>query len=121
MVFQNILVPVDADGVANDALDEALALAKVSNGHVTALHVVKAGADAPPFLKETLNKAESAGIRAELKLMTGMPGETILSESKNYDLIVMGTAKKKKILANSVAKEVIRAARCPVIVVRAKG
>jgi nucleotide-binding universal stress UspA family protein len=45
----------------------------------------------------------------------------ILEESPNYDLIVMGTLGRSgmsKLLMGSVAERVVRAASCPVMVVR---
>lgn len=123
MSFQKILVPVDGNGVANDALSEAFAMAKLSGGCVTALHVTNRS-DADPAdteaTAEATKKAEAAGVRIKAEIKNGSPSDVILAESKNYDVIIMGTAKKKKILAESVAREVIKSAECPVIVVRSK-
>lgn len=123
MKFQKILVPVDEYGKANDALEQALEMVKLSGGSVTALHVTnREGADPSTEVTtvDASKKAEDAGIQAMTEIRKGTPAEVIIAESKNYDVIVMGTAKKKKILANSVAREVIKSAACPVIVVRSK-
>ncbi len=123
MKFQKILVPVDEYGKANDALEQALEMVKLSGGSVTALHVTnREGADPSSEVTtvDASKKAEDAGIQAMTEIRKGTPAEVIIAESKNYDVIVMGTARKKKILANSVAREVIKSAACPVIVVRSK-
>ncbi|MBR7152486.1 MAG: universal stress protein, partial [Candidatus Methanomethylophilaceae archaeon] len=53
----------------------------------------------------------------------GVPVNVIVDESSNYDVIVMGTLGRtgvSKFLMGSVAEKVVRASRCPVMVVKAK-
>ncbi len=122
MSFQNILVPVDADGYANDAIDEAISLAKLSGGNITAMHVSDKN-DSPDIRKIIdgyVEKIRESGVRAEPSMMEGSPSDVILDRSKHYDIIVMGTSGKKKILVGSVARAVIKNASCPVIVVRSQ-
>lgn len=122
MGFQKILVPVDNDGYADDAVDKALDLAELSGGNIVALHVVNKTDDklTQAAVEKTVEKGKNKGISVETQLVTGSPAEIILEKSKDYDIIVMGTSGKKKILSGSVAKAVIKSASCPVIVVRSQ-
>ena len=68
-----------------------------------------------------MNLAEKEGVAAKLEVKEGTPIKVILEESQNYDLIVMGTLGRtgmSKLLMGSVAERVVRAASCPVMVVR---
>ena len=61
------------------------------------------------------------GINVKIRLEEGIPVKTILELSNEYDLIVMGTLGRtgmSKFLMGSVAERVVRASRCPVLVVR---
>lgn len=120
MGFQKILVPVDIDGYANGAVEEALSLAKLSGGYITVMHVTD-NVDSPASKKaidKVVAKGAEAGIKIETLVLSGSPSDIILEKSKDYDIIVMGTSGKKKILTGSVAKAVIKNASCPVVVVR---
>ena len=69
-----------------------------------------------------MQMAEEAGVKATLEVKEGTPVKVILDESANYDIIVMGTLGRtgmSKLLMGSVAERVVRAASCPVMVVRA--
>jgi len=124
MNFKNILIPVDNDGFAEDAIDKGLELAKLSGGSITALHVsAKAVSDETgerSTIEEVIAKGKEAGIQVSDKIEIGSPAEIIIKESNNYDIIVMGTAGKKRFFVGSVAKEVIKSAACPVIVVKSQ-
>jgi len=122
MGFQKILVPVDIDGYSDGAVAEAMTLAKLSEGYITVLHVTDK-VDSP-LAKKAVDKViadgKEANIRVEPLMLNGSPSEIILEKSKEYDIIVMGTSGKKKILTGSVAKAVIKNSSCPVIVVRSE-
>jgi nucleotide-binding universal stress UspA family protein len=122
MGFQKILVPVDIDGYSDGAVAEAMTLAKLSEGCITVLHVTDK-VDSP-LAKKAVDKViadgKEANIRVEPLMLNGSPSEIILEKSKEYDIIVMGTSGKKKILTGSVAKAVIKNSSCPVIVVRSE-
>lgn len=122
MGFQKILVPVDIDGYSDGAVAEAMTLAKLSEGYITVLHVTDK-IDSP-LAKKAVDKViadgKEANIRVESLMLNGSPSEIILEKSKEYDIIVMGTSGKKKILTGSVAKAVIKNSSCPVIVVRSE-
>jgi len=142
MSFQNILVPTDGSEYTNSAIDKALELAKVVGGRITALYVLdqtmisnmpvdvavrnihdaleKEGDDAVRYVRE---RAESMGIPVKVLVKEGVPVNVIVDESSNYDVIVMGTLGRtgvSKFLMGSVAEKVVRASRCPVMVVKAK-
>ncbi|MFA6805274.1 MAG: universal stress protein [Candidatus Methanomethylophilaceae archaeon] len=122
MSFQKILVPVDNDGYADDAVDKAIALAELSGGSIVALHVGNKADDkaGQVTVDKVVAKGKEKGVDVKTEMATGSPAEIILERSKDYDIIVMGTSGKKKILSGSVAKAVIRSASCPVIVVRSQ-
>ena len=141
MAFNKILVPTDGSEYTKPAIKQAIELAKMSGGEVTALYVLdqtvltnmpmdtavmnvyktleKEGQDAVNFVMQI---AEEAGVKATLEVKEGTPVKVILDESANYDIIVMGTLGRtgmSKLLMGSVAERVVRAASCPVMVVRA--
>jgi nucleotide-binding universal stress UspA family protein len=140
MAFSNILVPTDGSEYTKPAIKQAVELAKISGGKITALYVLdqtvltnmpmdtavmnvyrtleKEGQEAVDYV---LQAAKEAGIEAEVSVKEGTPVKVILEESEKYDIIVMGTLGRtgmSKLLMGSVAERVVRAASCPVMVVR---
>ncbi|MDD2410780.1 MAG: universal stress protein [Candidatus Methanomethylophilaceae archaeon] len=140
MVFDKILVPTDGSEYTKAAVRRAMDLAKLSSGKITALYVMdqtiftnvpmdtavmnvyrtleKEGKNALQFVEEL---GREAGVSVEIKLAEGIPIKVILELSKEYDVIVMGTLGRtgmSKLLMGSVAERVVRASRCPVMVVR---
>ncbi len=140
MEFKNILVPTDGSEYTKAAVREAVELAKLSGGKVTALYVLdqsvftnmpmdtavmnvyntleKEGKAAVDFVRDL---AAENNVEAEVSIKEGTPVKVILDESSNYDIIVMGTLGRtgmSKLLMGSVAERVVRAAQCPVLVVR---
>jgi Universal stress protein UspA and related nucleotide-binding proteins len=142
MSFCNILIPTDGSEFTKNAVDKGLELAQLVGGKVTALYVVdgsaynrsnadtntnpydtseKEGAYATAYVEE---KGREMGITVERKIVEGNPAKTILQESENYDIIVMGTLGRtglSKLIMGSVAEKVIQNAKCPVLVVRSPG
>jgi nucleotide-binding universal stress UspA family protein len=141
MAFNKILVPTDGSEYTKPAIRQAVELAKMSGGSITALYVLdqtvltnmpmdtavmnvyktleKEGQEAVNYVMEL---AKEAGVPVELSVKEGTPVKVILEESANYDVIVMGTLGRtgmSKLLMGSVAERVVRAASCPVMVVRA--
>ncbi len=140
MEFKNILVPTDGSEYTKAAVREAVDLAKLSGGKITALYVLdqsvftnmpmdtavmnvyntleKEGKAAVDFVRDL--GAENS-VEVEVSIKEGTPVKVILDESPNYDIIVMGTLGRtgmSKLLMGSVAERVVRAAQCPVLVVR---
>ena len=141
MAFQNILVPTDGSEYTKAAVIKAVELAKMSGGNLTALYVLdqsiltnmpmdtavmnvyntleKEGQAAVDFVKEM---GEKENVPVEVMIKDGAPVKVILEQSKNFDVIVMGTLGRtgmSKLLMGSVAERVVRASDCPVLVVRA--
>ena len=140
MMFSKILVPTDGSEYTKPAIKKAVELAKLTGGKITALYVLdqtvltnmpmdtavmnvyktleKEGQEAVDFV---MNLAKEQGVEVEVSVKEGTPVKVILEESSNYDIIVMGTLGRtgmSKLLMGSVAERVVRAADCPVLVVR---
>ena len=82
-------------------------------------------AHAVRYLGRKVRENRAKGIRTSYKLMFGNPAKSImkLSRRENIDLVVMSTHGKgglKRALLGSVADEVIRESKKPVLVVRPK-
>ncbi len=143
MTAQHILVPTDFSEYANHALDYAIELAKTLQAHLTVLHVLHLSSfalgEAPPTVLDdtltametnaeqqtqmALDRVQQAGIQGESTIVEGTPFQAIIetAESRNVDLIVMGTHGRTGLshaLMGSVAEKVVRLAPCPVLVTR---
>ncbi|AMK13595.1 universal stress protein [methanogenic archaeon mixed culture ISO4-G1] len=141
MSFKKILVPTDGSEYTKPAIKQAVELAKLTGAEITALYVLdqtvltnmpmdtavmnvyktleKEGQDAVDYVTDL---CKEAGVKVEVAVKEGTPVKVILDESNNYDVIVMGTLGRtgmSKLLMGSVAERVVRAASCPVMVVRA--
>ncbi|MGI5842944.1 MAG: universal stress protein [Candidatus Xenobium sp.] len=123
---QRILVPVDFESPARDALAYAAALARRLHSEVLMVHVL----DEPhperqraawEFLAELGRRSEVPD--SGLFVDTGEPAEVIvaLAESKKVDLIVQGTRGRRLVAGlplGSTASAVVRRASCAVLTVR---
>ena len=140
MAFKKILVPTDGSEYTKASIFKAVELAKIVGASITALYVVDQNVFGNvPFdasVTAIYNKMEMEGknatsfvekickennIEVDEKIISGGPVKTIVEESKNYDLIVMGTLGRtgfSKLMMGSVAERVIRYAKCPVLVVK---
>jgi universal stress protein A len=144
--LKQILVPVDFSNPSQQALRYALRFAKEFHAEVTLLHVVEKTAvgsgfaDVPSrfaYLDEELSIAKK-NLRALTAssqeagcptigstVRTGLPAHEIVEAAKesNTDLIVIAThgyTGWKHFCIGSTAERVVRAAPCPVFVVREK-
>jgi nucleotide-binding universal stress UspA family protein len=140
MKFSNILVPTDGSELTKAAVAQAVELAKVTGGKITALYVVdqaifvnmpldsavmnvytvleEEGKNAVKFVEDLCAKE---GVGCELKVVEGTPVKAIIDLSSKFDLIVMGSLGRtgmSKLLMGSVAEKVVRGALCPVMVVK---
>ena len=141
--MKNILVPVDGSGAALRALEQAVALARLSGG---TLHLVHAHEDpdiygrialhVPREKMQALQREHSEDFlaRAEAGLkggpvpytksvLSGPIGPTIAqhAEKSGCDLIIMGSHGKTTIgdlLVGSTAMKVLHASRLPVMLVK---
>ncbi|HVK14017.1 MAG TPA: universal stress protein [Gemmataceae bacterium] len=132
-----ILCPTDFSSAAAVAFDLACGLARDYGAGVTVLHVAR-----PPVSLAEVAASERPGFRASLHarlheirptesavtvthmLTEGDPAENILETARGLpcDLIVMGTHGRSglgRLVLGSVAEDVLRAAPCPVLTVRA--
>ncbi len=143
-IFSRILCPIDFSPSSQQAYGFALDLASQSNGSVTALHVIEWLADQDPtpyggfnivdFQQHLATDAE-ARLRTFAEsvphpwcevtpvVATGRSHREILATagSQSTDLIVMGAQGRGGIglkMFGSTTQQVVRAAECPVLVVR---
>jgi nucleotide-binding universal stress UspA family protein len=142
-VFGRIIVPVDGSEVAKKAAKKALELAKSNGIDVVAMHVLTIQYLPSPYvypgsvfyqeMHELLQKegqsyldkieelGKQMGVTVSKKLVEGHPTEEIIKEAKEDDLIVMGSKGRTgldRLLLGSVAENVVRHARCPVMLVK---
>jgi nucleotide-binding universal stress UspA family protein len=139
--LERILVPVDFSDCSLDAVEYGASVARQAKASVELLHVLEPVSYGLDF---TLDHAEErerkrdrlskqledlsaalsvAGIPTKSHLRGGLPGDSILDESRTLpsDLIVMGTHGRRGIshvLSGSVTETVLRRAQCPVLTVR---
>ena len=134
-----ILCPTDFSTLGLTALETATALAKERGATLLIAHVEESpiaygggefyyGIEEPDrdeiqrMLSEVLPKDPAVG--CEHRLLTGSPARAIvqLAEEEHVDMIVMPTHGRKglpRLLMGSVAEEVVRKAKCPVLTVKA--
>lgn len=141
--FKHILVPVDFEASADQALEVAIGLAQAFEAKLTLLHVWEI--PIYPYMEFMLNSEVIAGVEdravalladklaqvrktlpnAESKLKTGLPWGGILDAIKEVapDLVVMGTHGRRGVshlVLGSVAEKVVRLSPAPVLTVRPK-
>jgi len=145
---KRILVPTDFSNYADNALRQAVDIAKQYHAKIFLLHVIgdhirqciedyclsdavvkeieqdsmMASLD---NLKKEINRLsdDSSDIEISSYVKRGVPSEEVLreQEEKDIDLIVMashGRTGISRILIGSVAEKVMRGAKCPVMLVR---
>jgi nucleotide-binding universal stress UspA family protein len=140
-MFKRILHPTDFSPVANQAFEQALALAKRYDAKLRLMHAsTLQGYDESvvpeslkgPFetiqrefqkrLEQLVSEAPESKERFETIIRSGRsPSECVLDDAEAWraDLIVMGThggASMRRLLLGSVAERVLRQASCPVMV-----
>lgn len=145
---KNILVPTDFSVYADNALKQAIDLAKQYKARIFLLHVIDDGfqqcavdycldqGSVQKILKESIKNAEDK-LQEEVKkigddnteieivcdAIRGIPYEEIIKEQedKGIDIIVISSYGKTGILKNllgSVVDKVMKRAKCPVLLVR---
>jgi len=132
-LYQKILVPIDGSGHSRRALQEAIKIAKMTNGSITLLNVQSKTLRAPnqpnndvaqnSVLIDGQRLVQADGIPVDSLLLEGNVVDKIVKTAKeeNFDLIVIGArglSKFEEILMGSVSHGVVEAAPCPVIVTR---
>jgi len=139
MNARKILCPTDFSTAGQTALEMATSLARDRGASLVIAHVEEPpmaygggelyyGMDEPnreqlkKMLSEVLPTDPSVG--CEHRLIVGSPATSIvyLAEKENVELIVMPTHGRTgvmRVLMGSVAEEVVRKAKCPVLTVKA--
>jgi nucleotide-binding universal stress UspA family protein len=145
-IFTNIMVATDGSDLARKAVDSAIKLALKNNAKIYAVHVIAPGdtkvtqhdprdAEWEKHMKEhfttqgkeATHYVETAGkivnVAVEPVVLEGNPADEIVNfaEKNDIELIVMGTLGKtgiQRFLLGSVAENVVRHSRVPVLVVR---
>jgi nucleotide-binding universal stress UspA family protein len=142
LAFGNILVPSDFSSASDNAFKYALHFGKHFGAQLHVIHVLEpvlspqfAGLpDAPVFFNKELAAADenlrawaessgAVGIGAKLVLRHGFPAHEIVEAAKDLavDLVIIATQGLtgwKHFCIGSTAERVVRAAPCPVLVVR---
>jgi len=141
--YRKICCPVDFSEASRLAMREAADLARRYGAELALVHVaspVSAPAaeavlapparhgeeepDAPQLLAAWAREAEAlAGRAVQTRLSNGRPGPEILGYAREggFDLLVVGSHGRtgvRHLVLGSVAEELVRAAPCPVLVVR---
>jgi nucleotide-binding universal stress UspA family protein len=139
--MQQILIATDGSPSAREAVDVGLELAKEQGADVTFLHVtpseeVRGGRggshalthsdeidESETALKDAAEAADAAGVSYALERFSGETIETIvaLADSKNADLIVLGSRGRNAVasaILGSISQGVLRQASRPVLVVK---
>jgi universal stress protein A len=143
--IKKILVPVDFSSLSKKAFQYALRLAQQFKAELTLIHVLEPAVPpsfeglqmAPPFreedssgaekdLRALMTSARTAGVpKARSLFRRGLASHEIVDTAKDLDvdLIVIAThgyTGWKHFCIGSTAERVVRAAPCPVLVVREK-
>lgn len=145
--MKKILVATDFSPAAASAARHGLTLAQALDADLLLLHVLHVPAEAPGFYssrklgrKLFRNMEEAAtGMMAEFvgkhlkkakkiqtRILPGLPGDEIVrqAQKEKVDLVIIGTrghSGLKRLLLGSVADQVTRACKCPVLSVRDGG
>src|SRR3984893_3628658 len=146
VTLEKILVPIDFSENASAAIDYAIRIGKLAGTHIALLYVVEVSRNqlnldvysASERIRSTLNDLETKaldrleslckeirtpGIECAASVRIGIAYEEILNEAEKIapDLIVLGGtggSALARILLGSTAEQVVRFARCSVLVAR---
>jgi nucleotide-binding universal stress UspA family protein len=131
-MYERILVPLKSDPGDDVLVEHAASLAALTGGVVILAHVVHSHSrEEAAFLegeaREELNRLgeelSTKGVRTEILVAHGEPGEGILGAIKQIDadLVVMAThghGNVRHLLVGSVTEEIIRNSDAPVLLIR---
>jgi len=135
--FAKILVPFDNSENSKRALKKAIALAILSGGTITLVHVIsyqkamakivqpykgKMISHVKKFLKDSKHLAIKEGILVNQKILYGNPSQEILDllKQKKYDVVVMGRRGTTKVTGpslGSVSNTLVQGSKIPVLIV----
>lgn len=142
-IFKRILVATDGSENAEKAASYGINIAKITGAEVHTLYVISTQNSVTTrtvtgwseaveeylenkgkvAIEEVEKMGKDAGVKIESVFLKGIPAEKILeyTEENNIDLIVMGTQGLtgiKRFLIGSVAENVVRHSKIPVMVIR---
>jgi len=135
-LYKKILVPIDGSAHAARALQEAIKIAKTTDGIITLLTVQPSRPKilSPPkqhdgespksiILAEGQKLVQTEGVFAETVLLEGNVVDQIVKTARdgNFDLVVIGARglnRFEEALLGSVSHGVVEKAPCPVIVTK---
>ncbi|HSV78197.1 MAG TPA: universal stress protein [Ramlibacter sp.] len=147
-MYQRILVPFDGSDTSTRGLEEAIGLARLTQGHLRVFHVIDEMSFAlamdayagyrgdwlntlrdqgAAMLAAAQAKAQAAGVQAETVLrdrFNTRVADLVASEATTWpaDLIVVGTHGRRgigRLVLGSAAEHILRIAPVPVLLVRA--
>lgn len=140
--YKKILIPTDGSKANSIAVEKGLSLARLLGAKAKILFVVDTSTflDLPPddlvtnitshmknkgedVLDDIEERADEVGVDIERSVIEGHPAEIIIEDSKESDIIVIGTHGRSgfsRLLLGSTAEKVIRHAMCPVMVIKIK-
>lgn len=140
-MYRRILLPTDGSHCSERAARQGLELARQLGAQVCFLHAVedplqgyvaegvayipqvgeeleRAGRE---LLERWLERAETAGVPATVRLVHGSPSDALHEAEKDHDLVVMGTHGRRGLarwMFGSVAETALRRAEIPYLLVR---
>ncbi|WP_440948604.1 universal stress protein [Methanosarcina sp. T3] len=141
-LYRNIVIATDGSENSRRAISRGIEIAKLSGATIHVLYVVDTCStisekwtackemirevmmnDGKKVMSKVKKIMEDAGVEVREVLLEGRPSDEIINfaENKDMDLIVMGTLGKtgfERFLMGSVAEEVVRYSKVPVLVVR---
>jgi nucleotide-binding universal stress UspA family protein len=133
-VVRRILVPIDLTPIGEAKLPVTEQYARAFDADVLLLHILPnkamdtevilpAEAAARAYLDVLVAGLVHNGVRAAPLIRTGPTATSILAEARaqHVDLIILGTNVRpvlRSVVIGSIADEVVRAAHCPVLLVR---
>jgi len=139
-VYKKILVPLDGSESSLRALNEAIELAKITQGEITLIHIYSIGTSivmtdsqkyfynlaltkGEEILENGKKLAKTQGFKVKTLLLEGDAVEQIVNSAHGeyFELIVIGArglSEIKELFVGSVSRGVIKKAPCPVLVTR---
>jgi nucleotide-binding universal stress UspA family protein len=134
-MYERILVPLKHHSNDDRAIEHAAALAALTGGRLTLLHVVHAHSrdeavymeeEARGYLQSQAVGLAARGLEVDVRVVQGEPAETInkIAGELDADLLVMAThghSELRHVLAGSVTEDVVRNGDVPVLLVRHAG
>jgi nucleotide-binding universal stress UspA family protein len=135
-VARRILVPTDFSPASVHAVDCAVALANQCRAALTILHVIDVNTQSSSGTAEEVmtrmwnegfaRMGQLAGslagqVDAQTILEEGLPWESIVAKSRDYDVVVLGQDGRKRgwgLFSKHTVERVLEESACPVLVVR---